>query len=698
MYALHLTNPNLKMAAMKSYTKFCLLLILSLCFSCKQSDTPTPQAKDGYLDLSGWDFEKNGEVNLDGEWEFYWNKLYTPQDFQQDSLLSKTGNIEVPVSWNKQTISGQNFPGTGYATYRLRIKINPSHKILAVKLFDASSAYKLWINQKLVASNGIVDSVLDQMKPQYLPLVRSFDADSNELDVIVQVSNNFHAKGGLWATIKLGTQEQLTSQRDFNSFYNVFLSGVFFFLFIYHLWVYFLRKSEKAALWFGLLCLTLLARDLVTGERFLYVLFPDFDLNIGLRLEYLPLCLGPTLNAIFTSFLFPKEFPKKLLRIILWITAVETIIILFTPGSFYTDLLIWFELTLIIKFILTILIIIRGIKHKRLGAIPFLLSMLIIVVCAVNDMFYSLFMNITPLGFFVSVLAQTYVIAYRISFAFNEVENLSVNLEKKVDERTRELSEEKRKVEEHRKEMIDSITYAKRLQQAILPPVEFIKEHLPNGFVLYKPKDIVAGDFYWMTVIDDTIFIAAADCTGHGVPGAIVSVVCSNALNRTVNEFALRDPGKILDKVTDLVVETFEKSGEQIKDGMDISFLSYNKTTKQIQWSGANNSLWYIQNEKLTEVKADKQPIGKFDNRKPFATNTIANSENTTFYLFTDGLPDQFGGPKGKKFMYKRFENILVENVNLPMDEQKAILEKEFQDWKGDLDQVDDVTVIGLKI
>lgn len=282
-----------------------------------------------------------------------------------------------------------------------------------------------------------------------------------------------------------------------------------------------------------------------------------------------------------------------------------------------------------------------------------------------------------------------------------------------VEEQKAVVERQKLIVEEHQKEIIDSITYAKRLQLAILPPVELIKNHLPDTFVLYKPKDIVAGDFYWMEVftknlpskgnndsdpLEELVFIAAADCTGHGVPGAMVSVVCSNALNRTVKEFGLRETGKILDKVADLVIETFEKSGEQIKDGMDISLLAYNKTKNIIQWSGANNPLWYIQNGKIIEIKSDKQPIGKYDNRKSFTTHTIEPDGKTVFYLFTDGFPDQFGGPKGKKFMYKQFENNLAEISNLPMEDQHLILDKAFEKWKGSLEQVDDVTVIGVKI
>ncbi|OFY86830.1 MAG: hypothetical protein A3F72_21325 [Bacteroidetes bacterium RIFCSPLOWO2_12_FULL_35_15] len=267
------------------------------------------------------------------------------------------------------------------------------------------------------------------------------------------------------------------------------------------------------------------------------------------------------------------------------------------------------------------------------------------------------------------------------------------------------IEKQKHLVEEKQKEIIDSITYAKRLQEAILPPLELIKKQLPESFVLYKPKDIVAGDFYWMEVIDNIVFIAAADCTGHGVPGAMVSVVCSNALNRTVKEFGLRATGEILDKVTDLVLETFEKSSSDVKDGMDISLLaikfpSPNEIDRQIrlQWSGANNPLWYVQNGNIKEITADKQPIGKQDKRKPFTTHTIEYSDYSVFYLFTDGLPDQFGGLKGKKFLYKRFKENLFSIYKLPMEEQQSNLEKTFQDWKGRLEQLDDITVIGIKI
>jgi tetratricopeptide (TPR) repeat protein len=258
------------------------------------------------------------------------------------------------------------------------------------------------------------------------------------------------------------------------------------------------------------------------------------------------------------------------------------------------------------------------------------------------------------------------------------------------------VEKQKHLVEEHQKEIIDSITYAKRLQQAILPPPSFINQHLKDNFILYKPKDIVAGDFYWMEVVGDTILIAAADSTGHGVPGAMVSVVCSNALNRAVKEFGLTEPGKILDKTRELVLETFSKSEGEVKDGMDISLLSIKKQT--IKWSGANNQLWYTDETGFREVTANKQPIGKTDNSQSFTTHEIDCPKGGTFYLLTDGYPDQFGGPKGKKFKYRQLQEFLMALNEKPLDLIKQSLESEFEKWKGDLEQVDDVTIIGIRV
>lgn len=302
-----------------------------------------------------------------------------------------------------------------------------------------------------------------------------------------------------------------------------------------------------------------------------------------------------------------------------------------------------------------------------------------------NEQFYKRIKIIMISGGFALLLLITIVV-----MVYNNNRNKTKNL--KI------ISSKNHEIAIKNQEIIESITYAKRLQEAILPPKVFLDIHVPNNFILYKPKDIVAGDFYWAENINNLFFVAAADSTGHGVPGAMVSVVCSNALNRSVKEFNLTETGKILDKTRELVLETFEKSTSEVKDGMDISLLCIDYKNKNIFWSGANNPLWYLMDNKLIEIKADKQPIGKTDYPKPFTTHNITYVENSTFYLFTDGFADQFGGEKGKKFKYKQFSELLVTNNNLSLATQSVNINKAFEDWKGDLEQVDDVCIIGIKI
>jgi serine phosphatase RsbU (regulator of sigma subunit) len=301
---------------------------------------------------------------------------------------------------------------------------------------------------------------------------------------------------------------------------------------------------------------------------------------------------------------------------------------------------------------------------------------------------------------------------------YREKKRANLNLVQKNDliqKQKLEVEHQKELVEEKNKEITDSITYAKRLQDAILPPIASISKCFPQSFVLFKPKDIVAGDFYWLEIVKsqnntERVLIAAADCTGHGVPGAMVSVVCSNALNRSVKEFNLHEPGLILDKTRDLVLETFEKSDKDVKDGMDISLLSIEKNVENdisIKWAGANNPLWFIQNGTWNEIKANKQPIGKTDYPVAFTTHELTLQKGDSLYMFTDGYADQFGGPKGKKFKYKQLNDLLGSHSHLTFMEQRDRLNTIFEDWKNwqasgvsktGLEQVDDVLVIGIKL
>jgi serine phosphatase RsbU (regulator of sigma subunit) len=253
-----------------------------------------------------------------------------------------------------------------------------------------------------------------------------------------------------------------------------------------------------------------------------------------------------------------------------------------------------------------------------------------------------------------------------------------------------------KELEEKNQEILDSILYAKRIQSAILPSVKLVKEYLKESFILYKPKDVVAGDFYWMEQKDGKVLFAAADCTGHGVPGAMVSVVCNNGLNRSVREHGLTIPGEILDKTREIIVKEFQKSEEDIKDGMDIALCSIEGM--KLQYAGAYNPLWIIRNGEIIETKANKQPIGQFENPEHYTTHSFDLGQGDTIYIFSDGYVDQFGGEKGKKFKSKAFRELLLSIQNKTMEEQKISIDEIFETWKGALEQIDDVCVIGVRV
>ena len=249
-------------------------------------------------------------------------------------------------------------------------------------------------------------------------------------------------------------------------------------------------------------------------------------------------------------------------------------------------------------------------------------------------------------------------------------------------------------------EMNESIRYAQRLQEGILVPEELQKEWLAESFIYFKPKDVVSGDFYWLESVGEKVYIAAADCTGHGIPGAMVSMICSAALNKSLYEDFVSEPSKILDNCRALVEERFVRSKDQIKDGMDISLCVLDKKTNIIKWAGANNPLWVIKkdSEKVDATKPDKQPVGYVENSKRFTQHEIQLQKGDSVYLFSDGFQDQFGGEKGKKYMVGKMKKFILSIQEQNMDNQLVSLDNEFNRWKGNHEQVDDVCIIGFRI
>ncbi len=252
------------------------------------------------------------------------------------------------------------------------------------------------------------------------------------------------------------------------------------------------------------------------------------------------------------------------------------------------------------------------------------------------------------------------------------------------------------------KHIMSSIEYARRIQEAILPSDELIIGNLPESFVYYQPKDIVSGDFYWMEAIDSKVFWAAVDCTGHGVPGAFMSILGANGLKKVVVERKIHKPSEILDHLTDHVVNsiTATKEGEEVKDGMDIAICCWDRSTNILEFAGAYNPMYLIRDGEMIITKATKRPVGRFKRRNlpDFENHTMEVKKGDCIYIFSDGFPDQFGGDDGMKYTYRKMRDKIMEIHQEPMEDQHGILMNEFIKWKGKEEQLDDICIFGVRI
>lgn len=253
---------------------------------------------------------------------------------------------------------------------------------------------------------------------------------------------------------------------------------------------------------------------------------------------------------------------------------------------------------------------------------------------------------------------------------------------------------------DQRRELLSSIKYASFIQQAVLPDFKHISKILKDYFILYMPRDIVSGDFFYVTRKEEYIIAAAGDCTGHGVPGALMSIMGISFLNEILSSRGTLKASSILNLLRERVMNALHQTGrdEENKDAIDMALCVFDPGKNELQFAGANNSLYHIRKKVLTEIKADSMPVGiNAIEEESFRNQFVHLKKEDVIYIFSDGYADQFGGPDGKKFKYGPFKNLLIDISDKPMDQQKDILEKDIKEWKGNEEQVDDILVFGIK-
>ena len=298
--------------------------------------------------------------------------------------------------------------------------------------------------------------------------------------------------------------------------------------------------------------------------------------------------------------------------------------------------------------------------------------------------------------------AVVLILAYLL-FLYRSWSVIQANKHYKIKEITAiEVAKQKEELSVKNKNITDSINYARRIQLAMIPSARYFSCIFPESFIFFKPKDIVSGDFFWVTEKDDKIFVAAVDCTGHGVPGAFMSIIGIELLRKLINNQKIEEPSEVLNELNKNFAEIF-KDVENItlRDGMDIAFCTIDKGSRILEFAGAFNPLYLIRDNKITEIKGDRFSVGLEDyenGTQSFTNHHIQLLKDDMIYIFTDGYSDQFGGPEGKKFKYRRFRHLLLSIHSSPVKEQKEHLERSMEEWMGENDQVDDILVIGMKI
>jgi two-component system, sensor histidine kinase LadS len=551
-----------------------------------------------------------------------------------------------------------------------------------------------------------------------------------------QITSTFYIRlvsdgEGITLPIRLYSKEKLRKKDYTDQFIQGLFYGILIFVFLIFLFFYIALKEITFLYYIIFVFSIAMLQFTLDGFSFQY-LFPDYPFIANHSITFFASISMIAILLHARNYLQVKELCPgyNIFFRILIIIGLGQLMLSFTNGriyaySFPSVNISSLATTLLILFVLSHFIIKRiKLNLFYLAAYVFILAGAIIFILGnvgVIDTNY-LTENGLKIGSGLQIIFLSFAMTTRYKILQQEKElaqaaalekleemnrlkdNINIELEKQVKERTFEIHQQKEEIERKNKDITDSINYAKRIQRAYMPTDKLFFNIFKNAFLYYKPKDIVSGDFYWFySPTPEINLLAVADCTGHGVPGALMSVICCNALNEAAVTHQIKSPGGILDYAREAVKKSLKStdySGQ--KDGMDISLclIDYsNESAVSLQWAGANNPLWLIDNEsKLTEIKGDKQPIGFHSNEHPFVNHTVTVKKGTTIYLMSDGFADQFGGPKGKKFKTSQLKEKLIAIHKKPMNLQLKNLSETFENWMGDLEQIDDVCVIGIKL
>lgn len=415
-------------------TSAVISIVLLVCiFIFAKPDSNQIHLENGVLDLQHWKPEQGGALSLSGQWNFYWLRLISYQDLETNRLEPDLA-ANVPGEWNKENINGNELSGTGYGTYHLKVINAPKGKHLAMRIPPYSAAYDLYINDSLVSSNGKVGTSEEEYSPEYQPMVVEFTPDDTSFEIIVHIANFTYSRGGMWYALSLGTPEQIHSIDRTIVYKDLFLFGALSIMALYYLSIFLLRREDKSSLYFAFMCVILASRIAVYGDYLIYKLFPFINYYEIVFIEFMTVAWLPASAAFMIGELFPEENSRKVLKAILLYASVMTLIFLITPISFYTGLVYYIQIAAILAGAYSIFTVLMAFLKGKKDAMIILLGALALILCSGRDMLYqdnvivSNVGELAPLGLFILLFLQSFVLSKRLSEAFKDIHALSQKL------------------------------------------------------------------------------------------------------------------------------------------------------------------------------------------------------------------------------------------------------------------------------
>ena len=634
----------------------------------------------------------------------------------------------------------------GIFWYRMHFSVDSNliHVPLAFFIKQFGSATDVYLDGKFLKSYGKVgkDRQSEIAEFSINPQPFAFVFSDKKKHVLAIRYSNFHrttlvSKGlSMGKSFKISVKHlnaEIADVADPSKYFPfIFFAAIFLTLGVVHLIMFIFNSEKKSNFSYSIYCIVIF---LITYYCYYIITATDYDsiTTFSKMIMYLSALVVVPLVSIMHRIFYGKR-----LRIFWFITALIGVSLLLFFMENYQAAAMMVVVVFMISTVEILRVIIKAIRRKKDGAwifafVIFLAPLMGIISSNLPDEFVLSGIRIPNntgvivLSSFILGLPFSMTLYLARDFArmgkqlkkqLKEItdlsektihqekekkqilENQKSELEIKVVERTQEVWQQKEVIEIKNKEITDSLNYAKRIQTAILPDVKLIYKTLDQSFILYLPKDIVSGDFYSFAHKDNKVLIAAADCTGHGVAGAFMSMIGSALLNQIINEKNITTPSIILDHLNEGIVDALKQKENETSDGMDISICAFDLNKTKLEFAGANRPLWIVRNKELLFFKPNKFPIGGLQvvHDEKFSQHTVELQKDDSVYLFSDGYADQFGGERGKKLMTKKFREILLSIQHQSMPDQQFHLHKYFNDWKGVNEQVDDVLIIGIRI